>query len=110
MKMDVNNSMSPVQSSLDPVREFRRGIKRDIAHFIPLRDDGAWDNWHRATMAQTRAQDVADVLDPTYTPSNPTEIALFDEKQKYMYAVFEKTLLTDKGKALVWAHQRKYNA
>ena len=36
--------------------------------------------------------------------------ALFDEKQKYMYAVFEKTLLTDKGKALVRAYQCKYDA
>lgn len=27
-----------------------------------------------------------------------------------MYAVFEKTLLTDKGKALVRAHQKTYNA
>src|SRR5687767_90441 len=31
-------------------------------------------------------------------------------KQKYMYVVFEKTLLTDKGKALVRAHQKTYNA
>ena len=61
-------------------------------------------------MAQARAQDVADVLNHNYTPSNTDEAALFDEKQKYMYAVFEKTLLTDKGKALVHAHQRKYDA
>ena len=92
------------------VREFWRGIKRDITHFIPLKDDGAWDNWERATMAQARAQDVSDVLDPKYVPTNAEEAALFDEKQKYMYAVFEKTLLTDKGKALVRAYQRKYDA
>ena len=92
------------------VRDFRRSIKRDITHFTSLKDDGAWDNWERATMAQARAQDVADVLNHNYTPSNTDEAALFDEKQKYMYAVFEKTLLTDKGKALVRAHQRKYDA
>ena len=92
------------------VRDFRRSIKRDITHFTTLKDDGAWDNWERATMAQARAQDVADVLNHNYTPSNMEEAALFDEKQKYMYAVFEKTLLTDKGKALVRAHQRKYDA
>ena len=92
------------------VRDFKRGMKRDINHFIPLKDDGAWDNWERATMAQARAQDVADILDPNYSPKTQEETALFDEKQKYMYAVFEKTLLTDKGKALVRAHQRKYDA
>ena len=61
-------------------------------------------------MVQAKAQDIASVLNHNYTPSNTDEAALFDEKQKYIYAVFEKTLLTDKGKALVRAHQRKYDA
>ena len=38
------------------------------------------------------------------------EIQLFDEKQKFMYAVFEKTLLTDKGKALVCQYQHSFDA
>ena len=56
-------------SALSLVRDFKRSIKRDITHFIPLKDDGAWDNWERATMAQARAQDVADVLNHKYTPT-----------------------------------------
>ena len=52
-------------------------------------------------MAQARAQDVSEVLDLTFKPSTTADSMLFDEKQKYMYAVFKKTLLTDKGKALV---------
>ena len=35
---------------------------------------------------------------------------LFLEQQKFMYAVFEKTLLTDKGKALVRAYQQTFDA
>lgn len=38
------------------------------------------------------------------------EIQLFEEKQKFMYAVFEKNLLTDKGKALVHQHQQSFAA
>ena len=107
---------SPVQQqsstppSSDPVRDFRRGIKRDITHFVSLKDDAAWDNWHHATVVQAIAQDVHDILNSSYVPSTHSEKALFDEKQKYMYAVFEKTLLTDQGKALVCTHQRKYDA
>ena len=104
------SSFGQMGSHSDPVRDFCHGIKRDISQFITLRDDGAWDNWHRATVAQARAQDVSEVLDASYKPTNTTEKDLFDEKQKYMYAVLEKTLLTDKGKALVRAHQRKYDA
>ena len=29
----------------DPLRDFRRGIKRDTSVFPILRDDAAWDNW-----------------------------------------------------------------
>ncbi|HEY9709440.1 MAG TPA: hypothetical protein V6D48_14650 [Oculatellaceae cyanobacterium] len=95
---------------LDPVREFRRGIKRDITQYITFKDDAAWDNWNRSTIAQARAQDVEEVLNPSYIPTTKEETDLFGEKQKFMYAVFEKTLLTDKGKALVRAYQKTYDA
>ena len=61
-------------------------------------------------MAQARAQDLDDVLNISYVPTTKEEILLFNEKKKFMYAVFEKTLLTDKGKALVRAHQSTYDA
>ena len=50
------------------------------------------------------------MLDPNYIPTTVEDIQLFDEKQKFMYAVFEKTLLTDKGKALVHQHQQSFDA
>src|SRR5688500_8885994 len=61
-------------------------------------------------MAQSRAQDIAEVLDPEYIPTTSKDIGLFMGKQKFMYAVFEKTLLTDKGKALVCHHQLPFDA
>jgi hypothetical protein len=36
--------------------------------------------------------------------------SLFEEKQKYMYTAFERTLLSDKGKALVREHTIDYDA
>jgi hypothetical protein len=106
----VPTTCAPAQHMMDLVRDFRQGIKRDATQFTPFKDDAAWDNWNRSTLAQARAQDVDDVLNPSYIPIVADEIALFEEKQKYMYAVFEKTLLTDKGKALVQAYQKTYNA
>ena len=55
-------------------------------------------------MAQARAQDIVEVFDPAYIPATADDAALFLEKQKFMYAVFEKTLHTNKGKALVRKH------
>ena len=41
----------------DIICDFKCGIKRDTSQFIALKDDSAWDNWNRSTMAQARAQD-----------------------------------------------------
>ena len=75
-----------------------------------MKDDAAWDNWNQSTRTQANAQDVADVLDPTYIPPTPDHVALFIEQQKFMYAVFEKTLQTDKGKALVRLYHSTFDA
>jgi hypothetical protein len=64
-----------------------------------------WVSWQWSTLAQARTQDVADVLDPAYAPSQVEDKLLFEEKQKYLYAVFEQKLQTDKGKALVHEYE-----
>ena len=69
-----------------------------------------WDNWNQSMTAQARAQDISIVLDPNYAPPNQEARDLFIEHQKFMYVVFEKTLLTDKGKALVWHYQTSFDA
>jgi len=55
-------------------------------------------------MAQAQAQDFSDVLNPSFKPATG-EKDLFEANQKYMYAVFERVLQTDKGKALVRSHE-----
>ena len=40
----------------------------------------------------------------------PEDTELFEEKQKHMHSVFEKTLQTDHGKAFVRAHTDDYDA
>ena len=99
-----------VLSRNDALRDFKRGVKRDMSQFETLKDDGAWDAWNRSTIAQARAQDLEQVLDPKYQPSDQDAKDLFNEKQKFMYAVFQKNLLTDKGKALVRSYSSNYNA
>ena len=112
--ISYQNYLPPKSQSAPPpvdlVREFCHGIKRNTSQFIPLKDDAAWDNWNRGTIAQARAQDLDEVLDPNYIPATVEATELFKEKQKFMYAMFEKTLLTDKGKSLVCQHQQTFDA
>ncbi len=49
------------------------------------------------------------MLDPTYKPL-PPEKDLFEAKQRYMYAVFERVLQMDKGKTLVRSNETTSNA
>jgi len=57
------------------------------------------------------AADVDEILDSNYLPSTKAENDLFSEKQKYMLAVFDKTLFTDVvGKSFVHDHENDANA
>jgi len=72
---------------------------------MPFKDGKQFDSWQQSTLAQARAQDVVDILDPGYVPLTRADKDLFAEKQEYMFAVFERTLLTNVGKSFVRNHE-----
>jgi hypothetical protein len=81
-------------------QSWSKGIKRDVQLYPDLKQDKGWNSWNRGTISQARAKDVSEVLNDKDAPTDCIDIILFAEKQKFMYAVFEKHLLSDKGKAL----------
>jgi hypothetical protein len=92
------SSSSTPYSGQSPVDIFKRGIKLDPSVFPTLKDEKFNDQWHRSFANQARAQDVSAVLDASYVSSSPIDTALFQEKQKYLYAVPEAKVETAKGK------------
>jgi hypothetical protein len=108
----VNRPSSSLTSqwTRDPNAEFKKGIRHDALSFLVYKDEKLWDTWQQSTLAQVRAQDVAEVLDATYVSTLPKDIALFAKKQEFMYAVFEHTLQTDQGKAFVHQHEQDFDA
>jgi len=54
-------------------------------------------------------QDVSDVFNPLYKPATGDK-DIFEAKQRYMYAVFERVLQMDKGKALMKSYESTTNA
>ena len=84
---------------------FRKSVKRDPSVYTVIKDDDHFDTWNRGLRAMAEVQDVAHILEHKYAPTpNTDDEVLFAMKQKYMYAVFQKNILTDKGKEIV----RKY--
>ena len=80
-------SASPSTKPADIVADFKKGIKRDATHYQKLKDDSQWDNWNRDVTTTARAQNVENVLNPNYSPTNPVDKELFQEQQKFMYDV-----------------------
>jgi hypothetical protein len=72
---------------MDPVSLFKKGIKHDPSIFPILKDEKQADDWKPSMMLNADAQDVANVLDPTYSPSTAAEQALFAKQQKYFMAI-----------------------
>ncbi len=97
-------------SKYSPADLFRRGIKLDQSLFPTLKDERYNDTWHRTFLNQARAQGVTEVLDPNYKPTTDEEKALFAEKKKFVYAILESKVLTDRGKAIVRDHEKDFDA
>jgi hypothetical protein len=45
-----------------------------------------------------------------YAPTDLDDILLFEKKKKFMYAVFERALQTDQGKAFVCEWESTYDS
>ena len=106
----LNVPRAPIQGPSSNVMMFKKGIKRDPTLLDIFKNDRSWDSWNTTLKAQAVAQDVSEVIDTTYVPITEEDRLLFAEKQKYMYSVFERTLRTDTGKALVRRFEHSYDA
>jgi hypothetical protein len=93
-------------SHYSPVAMFRHAIKKDPSLFPVLKDDKYHDVWHHSF----NTQDVADVLDEMYAPTTVDDIALFSEKQNFVYAVLESKFQTNRGKAVICDHEHEFDA
>ena len=103
-------TLKPTPKISTPADHFRRGIKRDPSLFPVLKDEAQNDHWHRSFVNQVRAQGLSDILNPHYVPNSTEDRDLFDEMQKYMYAVLEDKVQTDQGKLIIRQHEDIYDA
>ena len=61
-------------------------------------------------MAQAKSQGVSNVFDSKYTPISDEDKELFRAQQTFVFAVPDRTLLTEKGKSIVRTHNASGNA
>ncbi len=51
-----------------------------------------------------RSHNVGEVLDLSYSPSNPNSIALLQEQKRFLFSVLEQKVLTSDGIVFIRAH------
>ena len=98
----------PKQTNI--VSDFQKSIKRDKAHYSVLTNESNWDEWKRSTIATIYAHGCQDVIYSTYAPSTPSEVALFQQQNNFMYDVFNTVLKTPMGKHYVRASESTRDA
>jgi hypothetical protein len=97
-------------NSRSAVADFKRGVKRDKAHYPVLKDDRYWDNFYRTFVVTAVSHNVDNVLNPAYSPIDNDEILLFREQKKFVYSALEHCLQTDMGKNIVREHAFDFDA
>ena len=97
-----------VESSF--VASSRKWLSGPDYHWFAGRHSRPCDTWNCSLVSIARAQATEQVLDSTYVPILPDEIALFAEKQMYMYSVLQRAVQTDEGKAIVRSHEATFDA
>jgi hypothetical protein len=100
---DLPSSKPAHQHADEELKSFQKGVKRNSSDYPILKDEKQWDEWSRTVIAEANAQGVGDVLNPLYTPG-PAEKDVFEQKQIFMFAVFNRTVKTSAGMALVREH------
>ena len=96
--------------TFSPVDSFKNSIKINAGILTTFKEGKYWDAWRRNTLATTKVQDAAEVLNLHYRTATADDVNLFKKKQKFVCAVFDKMLQTDRGNKYVREHESYYNA
>ena len=105
---NITTAMS--RTTISVILEFKKGIKRDKAHYTILKDEKQWDNWKRKTAATVYAHGCENIISNTYVPSTSDEMLLFEEQNKFMYDVFITIIQTHMGKHFLRQHENTWDA
>jgi len=82
----------------------------DVKQYTPLTSDDAYSTWWKKFVNTANLQGIENHLDPKYVPSTFEEKTVFDLRQKHLYNILNKILLTPKDMDLLSDHISDTNA
>jgi hypothetical protein len=93
------NISSHSSVSFQELSNFRKATKHDATVYETFKDEQYFEAFWRVFKATAKAQGLANVVDPQYTPptGDPHAIKLFTEQKIFLYSVLVKVIQTDQG-------------
>ena len=88
---------------------FSSHIRINLTDYPILKDDKGWRQYHRLLLSTASTHNTINVLAKDYTPT-PELTTSYKEMTLFMYNVFCRTLLTEKGKMCVRTHAKTNNS
>ena len=106
----TTTSATSTSTQRTPAEEFKRSVKRDISAYPVFSNEKQWDNVDKTVRSTATLHNTENVLDPNYAPDTAEEKDLFEQQQCFMFAAWQRTMLTDKAKAIVNKYYSMHDA
>ncbi|GAX29003.1 hypothetical protein FisN_7Hu406 [Fistulifera solaris] len=101
----------PIKTALAPTKaQIFQKTKRNETAFMVLKHQNQWLDWYDSTRRHANNQDCSAVLDPDYVPDTDEDEELFKYQKRYMLAVFDTILKTEKSRQILNAHNDDQDA
>ena len=81
----------------DLLKEWKKGIKRDIDHYPVFKEERNWLDWRRQMTTTASRHGIANLLKRDYTPTDDQR-DLFTEHNNFLFTVLQKKVQTADGK------------
>jgi hypothetical protein len=75
-------SPASISLSASAIYDFRKSIKCSVSDYQVFNKDCLWHSWHWHLLTTARSHNVDNLLNLSYSPTNPDDISLLQEQQQ----------------------------
>ena len=86
------------------ISDFRKSVKRSVADYNTFKEDCLWHSWNRHLLTTARSHNVDNVLNLSYIPPTPDDLALLNEQKRFVFSVLEQKVQTSDGLVFIRIH------
>ena len=108
----IPQGASPASISLpsSAIHDFCKSVKRSVSDYQVFKEDRLWHSWHRHLLTTARSHNVDNVLNLSYSPSDPDDIALLKEQKRFVFSILEQKVQTSDGLVFLRIHSSSGDA